>query len=430
MSGARSRRPVLHSGELLGVVNFEGTLDHPIGPAQVALAEMVVHALSARAPLGPPRRRATRPPARHRAGPRRQSRARRRPGPRRGSSRRSSTRSPSSSLPTSVALVSRGADGTFRLEAGVGFPGTGDRPRGHAGRRGMVGRAHRRRGPASTGSRRSRPGQPSSSTIGPAATTPHAAMALPIEVGDEVAAVLFVTRIGADRHVQRRSSCGIADLLTAAGRDRPPERRPPCAGGRVGPARPADRPAQSPLLRRGGRDRATPTPVGRGRELSLDRPRPRPLLGGQQRVRPRCRRRRPAAGRPGDHGRRPRRATSSSATAARSSSSSRPAPMATEPSTPRNGSAQPSPPRARNRSTGGWCRSRSRPGSPASATRPTAAASSAPQTQPSSPPNEPAATESSGSSVATPAPPDSQRNRAPTVPAKAREHRASAPQGA
>ena len=39
--------PVVHSGELLGVVNFEGTLEHPIGPSQVALAEMVVHALSA-----------------------------------------------------------------------------------------------------------------------------------------------------------------------------------------------------------------------------------------------------------------------------------------------------------------------------------------------------------------------------------------------
>ena len=39
--------PVVHSGELLGVVNFEGTLEHPIGPSQVALAEMIVHALSA-----------------------------------------------------------------------------------------------------------------------------------------------------------------------------------------------------------------------------------------------------------------------------------------------------------------------------------------------------------------------------------------------
>src|SRR6476469_5318903 len=39
--------PVVHSGELLGVVNFEGTLEHPIGTSQVALAEMIVHSLSA-----------------------------------------------------------------------------------------------------------------------------------------------------------------------------------------------------------------------------------------------------------------------------------------------------------------------------------------------------------------------------------------------
>jgi len=39
--------PVVHGHELLGVVNFEGTAERPIGPAQVALAEMVVHSLSA-----------------------------------------------------------------------------------------------------------------------------------------------------------------------------------------------------------------------------------------------------------------------------------------------------------------------------------------------------------------------------------------------
>ena len=48
--------PVVHGGELLGVVNFEGTLEHPIGPSQVALAEMIVHAIVGGPPLGPPRR--------------------------------------------------------------------------------------------------------------------------------------------------------------------------------------------------------------------------------------------------------------------------------------------------------------------------------------------------------------------------------------
>ena len=52
--------PIVHSGELLGVVNFEGTLERPIGPTEVALAEMVVHALSRGPPLGPSRRRAAR----------------------------------------------------------------------------------------------------------------------------------------------------------------------------------------------------------------------------------------------------------------------------------------------------------------------------------------------------------------------------------
>ena len=39
--------PVVHGDELLAVVNFEGTTERPIGPAQVALAEMVAQSLSA-----------------------------------------------------------------------------------------------------------------------------------------------------------------------------------------------------------------------------------------------------------------------------------------------------------------------------------------------------------------------------------------------
>ena len=44
--------------------------------------------------------------------------------------------------------------------------------------------------------------------------SPHAAMALPSEVGDEIAAVLFVTRIGPDRAYSELER-GIADLLTS-----------------------------------------------------------------------------------------------------------------------------------------------------------------------------------------------------------------------
>jgi diguanylate cyclase (GGDEF)-like protein len=48
----------------------------------------------------------------------------------------------------------------------------------------------------------------------PGGTTPHSAMALPIEVGGNIAAVLFITRIGAERGYSELE-CGIADVLTA-----------------------------------------------------------------------------------------------------------------------------------------------------------------------------------------------------------------------
>ena len=62
----------------------------------------------------------------------------------------------------------------------------------------------------------------------PGGHTPHAAMALPIEVAGEVAAVLFVTRVGAERSFTDLE-CGIADLLAAqvtiALHDDPPRTR-------------------------------------------------------------------------------------------------------------------------------------------------------------------------------------------------------------
>ena len=39
--------PILHDGELLGVVNFEGTLARPLGPSHVALAEMLARSIAA-----------------------------------------------------------------------------------------------------------------------------------------------------------------------------------------------------------------------------------------------------------------------------------------------------------------------------------------------------------------------------------------------
>ena len=132
------------------------------------------------------------------------------------------------------------------------------------------------------------------------AASPHAAMALPIEVGDEVAAVLLSAASALERR-SPSSSYGIADLLDRPDRDRPPERRPPRPGGRVGRARSIDRPAQPALLRRGGRDRLRGGGPER-RAVEPHRVRPRPLLRGQQRTRPCGRRRRPAPCGPGDRG--------------------------------------------------------------------------------------------------------------------------------
>ena len=47
--------PIVHAGELRGVVNFEGTLAHPIGASHVAIAEMLARSdrgRAARRPVG------------------------------------------------------------------------------------------------------------------------------------------------------------------------------------------------------------------------------------------------------------------------------------------------------------------------------------------------------------------------------------------
>lgn len=203
--------PIVHGGELLGVVNFEGTTESPIGPHQVALAEVVVHALSAAlrsARLDDERRDRLHAIERVLAVSRSLVADLDRP------------RIVASIVDTvaelldadAVGLFSRGADGTYHLEAGVGFPtkAVGLELRGEGGlvRRAIIERV-RIEGlqDASTWPvefRSERPG----------GDTPHVTMALPIMIGDSLVAVLFVTRVGAHRaytEVER----AIADLLTA-----------------------------------------------------------------------------------------------------------------------------------------------------------------------------------------------------------------------
>lgn len=203
--------PVVHSGELLGVVNFEGTLEHPIGTSQVALAEMIVHSLSAAlrsASLDDERRDRLHAIERVLAVSRSLVADLDRP------------RIVASIVDVVaellgadvVALFSHQPDGTYRLEAGKGFP---DQALGTAVQRhqGMVGRA------ISTRSRMEWVHEVAAwpqeyLADRPGGTTSHAAMALPIEVGADVAAVLFITRIGGDRVYSELEGL-IADLLTA-----------------------------------------------------------------------------------------------------------------------------------------------------------------------------------------------------------------------
>ena len=203
--------PIVHSGELLGVVNLEGTLARPIGPAQVALAEMVVRSLSAAlrsASLDDERRERLHAIERVLAVSRSLVADLDRP------------RIVTSIVETVaelldadvVALFSRRPDGAFRLEAGVGFPDEAVGLEVH-GRLGIVGRAIVER--ARIDGRQEVVAWPRQFLADrPGGDQPHAAMALPIETGDDVVAVLFVTRIGGDRAYSDLEHA-IADLLTA-----------------------------------------------------------------------------------------------------------------------------------------------------------------------------------------------------------------------
>ena len=203
--------PVVHDGELLGVVNLEGTAEHPIGPTQVALAGLVVRALSAAlrsARLDDERRDRLHAIESVLAVSRSLVADLDRP------------RIVNSIVETVaelleadvVALFSRRADGSYRLEAGTGFPARAMGIEVH-GRRGMVGRAIVER-VRIDGVQEVTSWPAEFLADRPGGDAQHAAMALPIEVGEGVAAVLFITRIGADRRFSEMER-GIADVLTA-----------------------------------------------------------------------------------------------------------------------------------------------------------------------------------------------------------------------
>jgi diguanylate cyclase (GGDEF)-like protein len=202
--------PVVHSGELLGIVNFEGTAEHPLGPSQVALAEMLAHSLAGAlrsARLDDERRERLHAIERVMEVSRALVADLDRP------------RIVEAIVEAAVellevdvaALFSPDTDGVYRLEAGTGFPRAAlglEAPRGGLTGRAIVERA-RVTGIHEVGAwpaehRAERPG----------GEVPHAAMALPVLIDSRVEAVLLVSRIGQDRTFTELE-CGIADLLVA-----------------------------------------------------------------------------------------------------------------------------------------------------------------------------------------------------------------------
>lgn len=203
--------PVLHGDELLGIVNFEGTAEHPIGPAQVALAEMICHEIAGAlrsARLDDDRRDRLHAIERVLAVSRSIV------------ADLDRTRIVTSIVEVAaelltadvVGLISRGPDDLYRAEAGIGFPqeaiGT-EVPRGL----GLSGRCMVE-GTRQIGVQEVAAWPPEYRAMRPGGDAPHAGMALPILIGDQVAAVLLVSRIGVERRFTDLE-LGIADLLTA-----------------------------------------------------------------------------------------------------------------------------------------------------------------------------------------------------------------------
>ena len=203
--------PVVHGDDLLGVVNFEGTLDRPIGPAQVALAEMVVHSLSAAlrsASLDDERRDRVHAIERVLAVSRSLVADLDRPRI------VASIVDVAAELLTAdvVALISRRPDGKYRTEAGVGLPSDALGTEVPVGQ-GLPGRCIVERTRV-VGVQDATAWPPTFRASRPGGDAPHAALALPIVVGDDLSAVLLVSRIGVERRFTELE-LGIADLLTA-----------------------------------------------------------------------------------------------------------------------------------------------------------------------------------------------------------------------
>ena len=203
--------PILHGDELLGIVNFEGAEDHPIGPAQVALAEMVCHEIA-----GALRSARLDDERRDRLHAIEQVLA----VSRSLVADLDRTRIVTSIVDVAaellsadvVGLISRGPDGIFRAEAGVGFPQEAlgaEIPLGL----GLSGRCMVE-GTRQIGVQEASVWSAEHRAARPGGGAPHAGMALPIIVADEVAAVLLVSRVGAERRFTDLE-LGVADLLTA-----------------------------------------------------------------------------------------------------------------------------------------------------------------------------------------------------------------------
>ena len=336
-SAARSRSRCSTATSSSGIVNFEGTEERPIGPAHVAVAEMLALQIAGAlrsARLDEERRQRLHAIERVLEVSR---------GLAADLDRRRVVASVVDAArdlldADAVEFASRGADGTYRVEHALGVAGQGRVGHAIEPGDGLVGIGHPRRSAGRVDRRRREPvGQP----VG---------LGLPIHLDGAPSAVLAATRDRVRPAVQRARA---ADRRPAghADRGRAAQRRAACPGERGRRPRSADGPAQPPLLRRGGRDGLRRRGPERSR-AEPHRPRPRPLLRGQQRPRPRGRRRRAATRRPGDGRGRSGPATSSPATAARSSSSSRRAPPATSAVAARRArSAPPSRPRPAGRST-------------------------------------------------------------------------------
>ena len=203
--------PVVHEDELLGVVNFEGTDERPIGPAQVAVAEMVVHAMAASlrsARLDDERRQRLHAIERVLAVSRELV-----ADLDRGRIVASIVDAAAELLTADVvALVSRRDDGVYRAEAGVGFPPAAigsEVPSGH----GLTGRCIADRARV-VGVQEVEAWPPEYRADRPGGDMPHAGLALPIIVDGEMSAVLLVSRAGVERRFSELE-LGIADLLSA-----------------------------------------------------------------------------------------------------------------------------------------------------------------------------------------------------------------------